>query len=516
MTELNKENVCIGENSVAVFSQAYCEADIIVPDVNPDITKVLQVTANAGIINKSCTNDRIGIDGRTDVAVLYLGDDGMVYSIPVSQQFSHIIDASGTTDGMYAEAEINVDNVDFTVLNSRKLNVKVLMGIDANAVKDADVNICTNLVTDEPFEVLQKTLNPYRTASRTTEQLCIREKLEIPAGKPSVARILRMDASIRDKSCSVGVNKLTAQGTLCVSTVYLSDIDGKIHTVEHEMPFAEIIAVQDADESMKAYLKLCVNKLYYKPECDDDGDNRYIVMECMITANAKVCYGYSLNVVQDAYCIKHPVKITRESAKINRLIAENKSQISVKDTVIIPDNMPEIAQVFNVTSRPFLGTARVEGKKAIIEGVIESDIMYISDEPSCPMTTHRHQQQFSHTVDIPEACGDVMCDVQIDIIHSGYTISMGREIDLRFVMEIYLNVISNESVEYITGIENDDNCCYEPAKSYCIKIYFVKKGDSLWSIAKKHRIKKEALMEINNLTSDDEIFDGRQIMIPIK
>ena len=91
-----------------------------------------------------------------------------------------------------------------------------------------------------------------------------------------------------------------------------------------------------------------------------------------------------------------------------------------------------------------------------------------------------------------------------------------EEIDLRFVIEISLNVIANEQVEYITDIQCDGEGSYEPSKSYCIKIYFVKKGDSLWSIAKKHRIKKDALMEINNISSDSEMFDGRQIMIPIK
>ena len=93
---------------------------------------------------------------------------------------------------------------------------------------------------------------------------------------------------------------------------------------------------------------------------------------------------------------------------------------------------------------------------------------------------------------------------------------MGREIDLRFVLEIGINVIENENIEYITDIENDAESAFEPTKSYCIKIYFVKKGDSLWSIAKKYRIKKDALMEINNISADSEMFAGRQIMIPIK
>ncbi|MBR0277986.1 MAG: DUF3794 domain-containing protein, partial [Clostridia bacterium] len=192
MTELNKENICIGESSSAAFSQAFCETDIIVPDINPDISKVLQTDANAAIINKKCENGRIAVDGRADIVILYLGDDKNVYSINSSQQFSHIIDSPETTDNMYPETEIDIENVDFTVLNPRKVNVKVLMGIDANSVSDANVCLCTSLSADEPYEVLVKTINPYKTAGRATEQICIKERLEIPNGKPSADRILRV------------------------------------------------------------------------------------------------------------------------------------------------------------------------------------------------------------------------------------------------------------------------------------------------------------------------------------
>lgn len=516
MTELNKESVCIGESSVAVFSQAYCETDIIVPDVNPDIVKVLQVSANTGIFEKNCSLNRIALDGKAEMVILYLGDDENVYSITTSRQFSHIIDANGVSEDMFAEAEISADNVDYTIINSRKINIKVLMGIDINAVKEVNADLCTDISADEPFEILNKTITPYKTVNRVTEQLCIRERLEIPTGQPSINRILRVDGCIRDKSCIVASDKMMIQGTLCLSAIYLGDTDGRIYTAEYDVPFTEVIAIPDADEGMKASVRLCINRIFYKPEADDDGDCRYIFAECMITANAKVCYGYSLNIIQDAYCIRHPIKVIREATKVNRLITESKNQISAKDVVVLTDDMPEILQIFNVTPNVYLGSAKIEDSKAVIEGIIESDIMYISSEPASPVNTYRHQQHFSHTVDISCVGEDMVCDVLLDVVHSNYTISMGREIDLRFVLEISVDVLSSETVEYITDIQNDDTEKYDAVKSYCIKIYFVKKGDNLWNIAKKYHISKEALMEINNINEDSEIYDGRQIMIPIK
>ncbi len=516
MTELNKENVCIGEKSIPLFSQAYCEADVIVPDVYPDIIKVIQVSSTAGITDKSCVNDRITIDGRAEIVILYLGDDETVYSICANQQFSHLMDAKGVREGMYTEAEICVDNVDYTILNSRKLNVKVLMGIDANAVNDVSATICTAMNTDEPYEVLNQPITPYKTVSRACEQLCVRERLDLPGGKPSIEKILRTDVCIRNKEYSLSTNKMTVKGILLASVIYCGDTDGKIHCVEYEVPFTEIVAMQDVNEDMKASLKLCINRIFYKPEPDADGDNRCIVLECIITANAKACQKFNINVVKDAYCTKYPVKLSRENAVITRLDTENNSQISAKDVVTLGDDMPEIMQVFNVSPRAYLANARIENQKCIIEGVIESDIMYVSEQSSSPINTYRHQQTFSHSFDVPQGKEDMVCDVRIDVVHSSYTISLGREIDLRFLLQIDTDILANERVEYITDLQQDESQCYDRRKSYCIKIYFARQNDNLWSIAKQHRITKDALMEINNITSDSEIFDGKQLMIPIK
>ncbi len=516
MTELNKENVCIGEKSIALFSQVYCEADVIVPDVYPDIAKIINVSSTSGLTDKKCSSDRINVEGRAEIVILYLGDDENVYSISTGQNFSHLIDAKGCAEGMYAEAEINVDNIDYTILNSRKLNIKVLMGIDANAIEDVTAEICTSITTDEPYEILNSTVAPYRTVSRVCEQLCIREKLEIPGGKPSIEKILRTDVCIRNREHSLSTDKMMIKGILLVSTVYCSDVDGKIHCVEHEVPFAEMIAMPDVTEDMDSKLKLCINRIFYKPEPDADGDCRHIMIECIVTVNAKACKQFSLNIVKDVYCTKYPIVQERDNSVITTLIEENSCQISAKDIVSLNEDVADIAQIFNISAKAHLANTSAVGNKVTVEGIIETDIMYVSDKAESPINTHRHTQGFSHSFEISRCEEEPVYDVHIDIVHSSYTISMGKEIDLRFVLQVDTDVLSNCKTEYVKSIQPDEEKCYDTKKSYCIKIYFAKKHDNLWSIAKQHKITRKALMEINNISSDSEIFDGRQLMIPIK
>ncbi|MBR5518828.1 MAG: DUF3794 domain-containing protein [Clostridia bacterium] len=516
MIELNKENICIGEKSIALFSQAYCEASVIVPDVYPDIVKIIQISSTAGITDKKCLADKATVDGKAEIVILYLGDDEKVYSITTSQPFSHIIDAKGTAEPMYIQAEITVDSIDYTLLNTRKLNIKILMGIDANVTEDVNAEICTSLSTDEPYEVLNCTVSPYPTIKRTFEQLCIREKLDLPGGKPSIEKLLRTDVCIRNKEYMLSTDKMIIKGILLVSTVYCSDVDGKIHCAEHEVPFAETISMPDVTEDMDAKLKLCINRIFYKPEPDADGDLRHITIECIITADAKACKKSDTNIIKDIYCTKYPVISEYENSVITSLLAENSCQISAKDIVSLDEDSADISQVFNISPKAHLANARTEGNNVIIEGIIETDIMYVSDQVKNPVNTHRHTQQFSHTFEIPNHEDNIVCDVHIDIVHSSYTISMGKEIDLRFVLQLDTDVLASHNTRYIKSVKRDTENCYTDRKSYCIKIYFAKKCDSLWSIAKQHKISRKSLMEINNISSDSELFDGRQIMIPIK
>lgn len=516
MTELNRESICIGEKSIVAFSQAYCEADIIVPDIYPDISKILQINASPAPVEKSCSTDRISIEGRTEIVILYLGDDECVYSISTVQQFSHLMDAKGTKDGMYAEAEINTDNIDFTVLNPRKLNVKVLMGIDANVTEDVVSTVCTAISTDEPLEILDCTLSPYKTASRVCEQLCIRENLQLPAGNPSIEKILCMQACIRNKEYSLSSDKMIVRGTIQISAIYTGDTDGNIHCAQYEIPFAETIGMPNVSEDMNPRLKLCINRIFYKPEADADGDNRCIVLECIITATAKACYKSEITVVKDTYCTKIPMSVAHESAVVTNLVSQNSYQLTAKDTAILDKDSPEFSEILNVTPKAYLANARTEDKQVIIEGIIETDIMYLCDQPTSPINLHRHQQTFSHSFALPEARDGMICDVTMDIIHSSFNISIGNEIDLRFVLQIDTDVLVNEKIESVSSVAIDDTRTYDKRKSYCIKVYFAKEDDNLWSIAKKHRISKNALMEINNISSDTDIFDGKQLMIPIK
>ena len=242
MLELNKQEACVGEQSIIAFSQAYCEGDIIVPDTKPDIAKILQVSANVVIQNKHCAYDRVSVDGKCDISILYISEHNTVCSINNVQSFSHVIDAKGVLENMDAEIEADLQSVDYFVTNSRKLNVKMLIAIDVNATNCINRDLCVGVSGDSNVQMLKKNIMPFNRVYKGTQQFTIKECLELPAGKPDIDTILKSEMRLNTSDVKVLNDKIIVDGNAFLSVIYLDANDQtRIHYVEYEVPFSEIL-----------------------------------------------------------------------------------------------------------------------------------------------------------------------------------------------------------------------------------------------------------------------------------
>ncbi|HBM82001.1 MAG TPA: peptidoglycan-binding LysM, partial [Clostridiaceae bacterium] len=75
-------------------SQALVDKDMNVPDIKPDIAKILSVEGKANITGKEVEQDRIAVDGTVDFSILYSTSDEPqpIYSIAHSDNFSQYIE----------------------------------------------------------------------------------------------------------------------------------------------------------------------------------------------------------------------------------------------------------------------------------------------------------------------------------------------------------------------------------------------------------------------------------------
>jgi LysM repeat protein len=85
-----------------------------------------------------------------------------------------------------------------------------------------------------------------------------------------------------------------------------------------------------------------------------------------------------------------------------------------------------------------------------------------------------------------------------------------RQVNLSYLVEATVRIIKSENIELVSQI--DLLPLIEEKNRANVIIYFVKKGDTLWNIAKKYNTTTAAIMAANNLESPD-LSVGQQLVL---
>ena len=159
--ELNKQEINITEDKCSASIKAISESDIIVPDSKSDCMRILEVDALPCISEKHISKDYITLSGNLGYRIIYLGDDGSVETIEYNAPFSKQIDAAGCDDTMTCFVKCDVSHVEYSVINSRKLNIKSAMDVRAKAYCKQEVPVVSSVGGDISMPLKTKTVNSF-------------------------------------------------------------------------------------------------------------------------------------------------------------------------------------------------------------------------------------------------------------------------------------------------------------------------------------------------------------------
>jgi len=373
----------------------------------------------------------------------------------------------------------------------------------------------TDVSADEQVEVLRKSIKAYNVVAESSEDFMIREELDVPSGKPSIKDILKMDVKVTGKDFKLLSNKVVVKGELNVCTLYIGDMDdNSIQFMEHGIPFTEIFDVNGVNEDMLCDLDYNIQNVYYQAQEDSDGDVRVVGIEVTLSADIKAGESRSIDVIADAYSPDVDVVLENRVCHIDEIVDEGRTQTTIKEIIDLPADIPDIIQVYNVVTKPYISETRVENGKIVVEGVIDTYILYLADNEDNPVFSYKQEVPFRQSIEVSNLSPDMACDVKAEIDHCSYSMNTGSEVEVRYILGISSKIIKTSQVDLITGMELKPYADVKSRQYPSITIYFVQKGDTLWKIAKQYRTTMQEIIEINKMENSDKLYVGQQLMIP--
>jgi len=509
--DMFKAEQILGEN----MAQAIVEGDIIVPDSKPDITRILTVDGTIFVSKKEATENNLSVEGTIHFKILYASDKGddPLYNIDSATEFKQNIDIAGLKSKMESDVQVEIEHVDYTINNDRKIGVKAVINLMARGIEEKEIEIAKDVDGLEDVELLKETIKYTTVVGSNSSDTLVKDAFELEDDMSPIKEILNWNGKAIAREVKVTDGKVIAGGTLFIELLYIADDEeDSLSVLKKEIPFTHFIEIPKANSDMQCAVSMSVEELYTELKENVQGIKKILEFEGIIKLRAKVKDIFEKEVLVDAYSPTKFLKVEKTKLTYNEAIGANKTQMLFKDTLEAPKTNPPITKVLSVQAKPILTDYNILGSRLNVEGLLETVVLYTAEDNFQPIYSFTQELPFKYSIDMDSVENDARAEVSLIVQEVESTLINGQQVELKVNVLITCDCFCSRSVDAVSHIEELDevqNASQKPS----LTIYFYQKGDSLWKVAKKYNTTVKQLMETNNVENPEDVKIGDHLII---
>jgi LysM repeat protein len=270
-----------------------------------------------------------------------------------------------------------------------------------------------------------------------------------------VRKIADVDATIRNVTSRVIENKVIVEGIIHKQIFYVDEDTDQLKefTVTDEK-FIHFVDVPGAMPGMNVQVHARIEFIGHDFIREFQENQAWFTVfrqTVVLEVFAKVTETLQLEVVVDVRGIDQK-KVTKELLKVDSVIGENASQVTVLADIEFPRPARKLknidASVRNVV-------ARVIENKVIVEGILHKQIFFVAQEDDVVYEVSV-DEPFTHFVDVPGAFPGANVQVYprvefVDIVIDPYDRLTGRQ---TAVIDIFVKVTETVQVDVVTDVKD--------------------------------------------------------------
>lgn len=235
---------------------------------------------------------------------------------------------------------------------------------------------------------------------------------------------------------------------------------------------------------------------------DFDGEERIIGIDMVMDLSIRLFTETSLPVLCDVYGTQHDYNAITKSADMMRLCINNSSQYTLSARAALREDSPAVMQLCYSNGFLKLDDPRIVKDGIEICGILQVQVLYITQEDAAPYDSFLQEFPFSYIVETPKISADSVFSVDSSLDQLNINMVNGSEMEIRAMISFRTFVYESANSELITDIDVQN---IDPLKLNALPsiiVYFVKEGDSLWKIGRQYYVTVASIKEQNNLTGD--------------
>ncbi len=476
-------------------------AETVVPDHDPDVARIVDVSACLLLQDQSVADGRLTASGSVALTLLYLSEEttglrALEYRIP----YEHRADLpDGCTD---ACLEGSVCHVEARLLNPRKFFTRLDVDWRITPYRAITLATCSEISEREDYSIqtLCETYDVSLIRSLKKSEFVFADELTLPGGKETIAELLRSHILLRLTEAKPLGSKLVLKGAVCLSLLYAGE-SGTLFTYAEELPFSQIMdrATGGAEgDDLSAALALADSEIRIGTDSDRSVSVRLLLNSFVVCRSTQ-----SVCCISDLYSTSCELDAQMESVALWRAPVQSTVTQSVREQL---NTGTEVTRVLSVDVCFSGAGTRREGERAVFFASAAVTLLYL-DEADTPLSLRR---RLDISADAPyesdvQVCMEAVCaeEVTANINPDGVELRFPARFLLTRTESHYCACLSRLSIQQRDGSD-----------APLLVLRALEEGETLWDVAKQYRTTVETILNANELSESSVLEAGRMLLIP--
>ena len=504
MIETQKEKLSINKLVAEKREIIFAEGDMIVPDSKPDILNTICTSGVVSIYKKEVQEEKMRIDGTINTYIMYMpdGSEDTVRGLNASLDFSENIGIQNCKEGMDDITDIKIKSIEAKVLNGRKISIKATLEVNVRIYSKEEVEIINNMENADNIQILKEDLTVNSLVGSGETKIYAKDNIPIDS-IDNLAEILKAEINLVDKDIKISYNKVLTKAEAEVTFMYLTE-DNRINKVTYKIPVVGFIDIQDVTEENLCDVNYEIRNIVIKPNSQEEHS---IYVEIEIQARCSVYEIKQINLIQDMYS---PTENLNFETKQILTMTEKQSVKNIKQIrEKINLNDVENESLIDVDVEPNIIKENKINTKILYEG--EMNLRFIFVNQRMQIDIKETKIPFEYTVENLQNGESLNTNNCLEIKSKDFIIQDGGDINCNIDMETNTNMYRTANINMIDSIQEDGE---REEQDYSIMMYIVKKGDTLWKIAKEFGSTIDGIARVNGIEDKNLIFPGQKLFIP--
>ncbi len=491
---LENEKYCSLKKSYDWTVEESVEAELSLPEYMPEILRIIKSQATPKINSFTTVGERVTIDGSCELRMIYVGEDDCIYTFSQTRNFTRYCESSAFLSAEDVRVKTSLNYVNCRATNTKRAEIKAGVLISAVAFEKTEESI---LVSGN-----RKGIEEKKTEISAMSLGCKKSKMFSMSDTFSLEHDTAGFLVRANAVCVLGEtrkisNKIMLKGETIVEIAYVPNEEKSvIRTVKRILPINQILEFEGMEEHFTGDITLEVTAVDVIIKNDSQGEGRSLDASVCVNASITMWEQKDLQIITDAYAINGKVDLTYQKMKLYSAVEALRDTYIFKSEIDTSKTGVEyILDAFCEPSEPSLSFG--DGVIAVI-GTLKA-VLLLKDSTGNIVTL---EKLLDYRYERKSDCKSVETNCVPNVIVSSFecVAKNNEHVDVKAELQISCSVFGETDIDAVTDITE---CTpEEKVRKSAITVYFPKREESLWSIAKSYNTTVESIALENNLEGD--------------